>query len=85
MYMYIISGQNSHNSNESSIPKSTPCELSVTEHFSIAHNRIGICRPRQTGSTHVLSLSESFIPKQVSCSLVRVYHGTHLVLGGIPG
>ena len=77
MYMYVISGQNSHNFNVSSMPKINPCELSVealSEHSSSAHNRIGTCRLRRSRSTHVLSSAGSFMPNQVSCHLILAEH-----------
>ena len=84
MHMYIISGQNSHHFNVSSMPKSTPCELSVAEHFLSAHNWIGTCRPRQSRLTTIPSLAGSFMRNKSICYLVWGEQGTNLDPGGIP-
>ena len=87
--MYIIPGQNYHNFNVSSMPKSTSHELSVEtlfEHFLSAHNGIGICRPRQSRSTTVLLLlEERFIPRKGICYMIQAEHRTHFDPGGRPG
>ena len=53
MYMYIISGQYFHNFTVSSMPKSTPCELSFAKHLLSAHNRVRTSHPRRSRSTPV--------------------------------
>ena len=88
MYMYVTSGQNYHNFNVSSMPKSTPCELSsesLSEHFLGAHNQIVTCRPRQSQSTPALLLELILMPNQGRCSMIRAYHGTDLAPGGRAG
>ena len=88
MYMYIMLGQNYHNLNVSSMPKSTTCELSVeslSKNFLSANNWVGTCPPRQIRLTPVPSSVEIFIPKQGRCYLIRTEHGTNLVPGGRPG
>ena len=68
VYVYNL-GQNYHNFNVSSMPKSTPYELSVeslSEKFPSDHNQIVTCRPRKIQSSPIPSLAEASCQSKVS-------------------